>query len=72
MHDSSGPSENFAESASVGSAGEPRRAGDAGGALAGVAPPTPEELDARDEDMRGPRKPMGPEQTGIPETIPDE
>ena len=72
MVNGSSSSEEFAGSASVGQAGEPQRADEAGEARADVAPPTPEELDAREEEMKGPRKPMGPERSGIPETIPDE
>jgi hypothetical protein len=70
--DSGDPPVEMAESASVGQAGEPQRADRAGGPQEEQAPPTPEELDARDEVFSRPRKPMGPVETGNPETIPDE
>ena len=36
-----------------------------------IRPPTPEELDTREENFTGPRKPMGPTQD-VAETIPEE
>jgi hypothetical protein len=61
-----------AESASIAEAGEPQHSDQAGGPQEEQAPPTPQELDERDEAFRRPRKPMGPVETINPETIPDE
>ena len=76
--DSEGASVEMAESASVGQAGEPQGLTEQGAPQAespegaeGV--PTPEELDARNEAFTGPRKPMGPVESGSsPEAVPDE
>jgi hypothetical protein len=61
----------MAESASVADAGEPQRS-EAGGPQEDVAPPSPQDLDARDEQFSRPRKPMGPVDTANPETVPTE
>ncbi len=70
-HESPDRSDELAEFASVGQAGEPTHA-DAAEREVGVAPPTQEQLDEREERVSRPRKPMGPEPTGIPESVPDE
>ena len=68
----------MAENASVGQAGEPQGLNQQGApqaqnAQAEDATPAPEELDARNEAFSGPRKPMGPVESGTPQqTIPDE
>jgi len=69
--DSDRPADDSAETAFVGNAGEPHRAGGAG-RQADEAPPTAEELDAREERFTRPRKPMGPVESSTPETVPDE
>ena len=61
----------MAESASVADAGEPQRS-EAGGPQEDVAPPSPQDLDARDEQFSRPRKPMGPVDTANHETVPTE
>lgn len=61
----------MAESASVADAGEPQRS-EAGGPQEEVAPPSPQDLDARDEQFSRPRKPMGPVDSANPETVPTE
>jgi hypothetical protein len=61
----------MAESASVADAGEPQRS-EAGGPQEDVAPPSPQDLDARDEQFSRPRKPMGPVDSANPETVPAE
>jgi hypothetical protein len=61
----------MAESASVADAGEPERL-EAGGPQEDVAPPSPQDLDRRDEQFSQPRKPMGPVDTANPETVPTE
>jgi hypothetical protein len=61
----------MAESASVADAGEPQRS-EAGGPQEDVAPPSPQDLDARDEQFSRPRKPMGPVDSANPETVPTE
>ena len=66
------PADDTAEAAFVGDAGEPQRADQPGVARTEQAPPTPEELDAREERLAAPRKPMGPVQSATPETVPDE
>jgi hypothetical protein len=63
--------DDSAETAFVGDAGEPHR-GEESGPRADQAPPTDEELDAREEHFTRPRKPMGPVQSSTPETVPDE
>jgi hypothetical protein len=73
-----GASPEMAENASVGYAGEPQGLDEQGrpraqAAEADDATPTPQELDARNEAFSGPRKPMGPGESGTPqETVPDE
>jgi len=57
-----------AEDAALASAGEPHTEEEA---KEEIRPPTPEELDAREENFAGPRKPMGPTQDAA-ETIPEE
>ena len=69
--DTSGTPTEMAESASVADAGEPQRA-EAGGPQEREAPPSPQDLDARDEQFSRPRKPMGPVESANPETIPTE
>jgi hypothetical protein len=69
--DSSDMEMEMAESASIAEAGEPER-DEAGGPQAEEAPPSPQDLDARDEQFTRPRKPMGPVEAGNPETIPTE
>jgi len=72
---SDGTSVEMAGNASVGQAGEPQGMDQQGAPQADSphdATPTPEELDARDEAFRGPRKPMGPVSSVNPETIPEE
>jgi hypothetical protein len=69
--DNSGTPMEMAESASVADAGEPQRS-EAGGPQEDVAPPSPQDLDARDEHFSRPRKPMGPVDTANPETVPTE
>ncbi len=69
--DSSGTTSEMAESASVADAGEPERL-EEGGPQEDIAPPSPQDLDARDEQFSRPRKPMGPVDTANPETIPTE
>lgn len=71
-HESTGPAEEMAELASVAEAGEPQGAEASRGPQAEQAPPTPEQLDEREARFTGPRKPMGPEQSGISETVPDQ
>jgi len=61
-----------AESASVAEAGEPQHLDRAGGPQEQQPSPSEEELDARDEAFRRPRKPMGPVGGGNAETVPDE
>ena len=58
------------EDAALASAGEPQSLDDQG-ARAAERPPTPEELDAREERI-GARKPMGPGLDTVPETVPEE
>ena len=70
--DSVGEAREMAESASVAQAGRPSRNDDERGPRAEDAPPTPDELDARDEAFSRRRKPMGPVDRGSAETIPDE
>ena len=68
----------MAENASVGQAGEPQGLNQQGAPQAESpqaedATPTPEELDARNEAFSGPRKPMGPVESGNPQqTVPEE
>jgi len=70
--DSGGMPAELAESASIAEAGEPQHSDQAGGPQEDEAPPTPQELDERDEAFSRPRKPMGPVESLNPETIPDE
>ena len=70
--DSGGEAMEMAESASIAEAGRPSRREDQRGPRAEQAPPTPDELDARDEAFSGKRKPMGPVDRGSAETIPEE
>ncbi len=72
-----GPSEepgSHGANASVGSAGEPSGSHDTRDVSAAAEEgPSPEELDAREEEFTGPRKPMGPEGgDDVPETTPEE
>ncbi len=75
---SDGTSAEVAENASVGEAGEPQGLNQQGApqaqsAQAEEGTPTPEELDARNEEFSGPRKPMGPVESGTPQqTVPEE
>ncbi|MBT2470508.1 hypothetical protein J7E97_22190 [Streptomyces sp. ISL-66] len=66
-----------AQEANVGRARKPKslaKPGRRANALAESAEgtPTPEELDAREERLGRRRKPMGPAQDQVPETIPQE
>lgn len=69
---------DMAESASVAEAGEPQRLDEHGRPQAEsvqdeAGSPTPQELDARNEAFSGPRKAMGPVDSGSPpESVPDE
>lgn len=61
--------------ANVGQAGEPHGRVDTRDASRDQGDgPSPEELDAREENFTGPRKPMGPADEGddVPETTPEE
>ncbi len=60
--------------ASVASAGEPHGSSDTRDLAFEAGGPTPEELDAREEKLAGPRKPMGPTDgdDDVPETIPED
>jgi hypothetical protein len=60
--------------AAVGYGGEPHGSEDTRDATRRErAGPDPEDLDAREEQLTGPRKPMGPtEEPDVPETVPDE
>ncbi len=60
-----------AEEASVAHAGEPQQADDSR-ALAEERGPNPEDLDAREANFAGPRKPMGPGASETSATDPDE
>jgi hypothetical protein len=68
----------MAENASVGEAGEPQGLDQQGAPLADSpqgeeGTPTEQELDARNEAFSGPRKPMGPVESGNPQqTVPEE
>jgi len=70
--DSSAVPTEMAETASVADGGEPQRLNGPDGPQAAQAPPTAQELDARDEAFAGPRKPMGPVDDVNVETVPDE
>ena len=60
--------------ASVASAGEPSGSQDTRDLSAEEEGPSPEELDSREENFTGPRKPMGPSDgdDDVPETTPEE
>jgi hypothetical protein len=60
-----------AEDAAVAQAGEPHGSSESMELTPDEGTPTPAELDAREEDFTGPRKPMGPTEE-IPETTPEE
>lgn len=69
------PGHEEATDASVGHAGKPHGSTDTREATREEgAGPAPEDLDTREEQFTGPRKPMGPtvERDEIPETTPDE
>jgi hypothetical protein len=68
-NDRSSQDSSGAEDAALASAGAPSE--EAEEAREEVSSPTPEELDAREENFARPRKPMGPTQE-VAETIPDE
>jgi hypothetical protein len=59
------------EDASVAFAGEAQHAVEGQGVMADRPGPTPEELDAREEQFNRPRKPMGPvDEEDVPPTTP--
>ena len=60
-----------AEDAALAQAGEPHGSSDERAEAFDEGAPTPEELDAREENFSRPRKTMGPGQE-VPETIPGE
>jgi hypothetical protein len=64
---------SVSEDASVANAGEPQELSEAMASIIGASGPTPEELDAREDAMAGPRKPMGPthEEGDVPPTEPE-
>jgi hypothetical protein len=65
------PVNDSAETAFVGNAGRPQRAEELG-PHEDQAPPTDEELDAREDRFTRPRKPMGPVESNTPESVPDD
>jgi hypothetical protein len=64
-----------AQDAALATAGKPKSLtgpGRRAKAAAEPAPPTPEELDAREDRVGRRRRPMGPTQDQVPETVPQE
>lgn len=62
------------EDAAVAQAGEPHGAAETRELTKDDGAPSPADLDAREENFTGPRKPMGPPPEGdpVPETTPQE